>query len=223
MASFMLQESRDYCIELGSPLRACYLDAKAAFDKVWLTGLVYKLHTMGVRGKLLRIVNSILRGTRSQVLHDGRLSKPFHIEQGTHQGSICAPFYYTVYINDLLKDLSASTYGLHIGEVPLSAPTQAQSNICDMCLKTYYDKVYHVLFQCECNTRVSIIQVFYDMTTYKFGKSTRKLLVESNIETFIGYVLGATDNLLKCAIPVELYPDFLISCSHVLRYLSEKQ
>jgi len=30
------------------------------------------------------------------------------------------------------------------------------------------------------------------LTTYKFGKSTRKLLVESNRETFIGYVLGAT-------------------------------
>ena len=101
----MLHESRDYCIELGNPLRACYLDAKAAFDKVWLTGLVYKLHTMGIRGKLLRIVNSTLRGTISIC--------------------ICAPFYYTVFINDLLKDLSASTYGLHIGEVPLSAPTQA--------------------------------------------------------------------------------------------------
>ena len=91
-----------------------------------------------------------------------------------------------------------------------------------MCLKTYLDEVYHVLFQCECSNRVSITQVFYDMTTYKFGKSTRKLLVESTRETFIGYVLGATDNLLNCAIPVELYPDFLISCSHVLRNLSEK-
>ena len=105
MASFTLQESRDFCIELGNPLRACYLDAKATFDKVWLTGLVYKLHTIGIRGKLLRIVNSTLRGTISIC--------------------ICAPFYYTVFINDLLKDLSASTYGLHIGEVPLSAPTQA--------------------------------------------------------------------------------------------------
>ena len=92
MGSFMLLKSRDYCIELGSPLHACYLDAKAAFDKVWLTGIVYNLHTMGIRDKLLRIVNSTIRGTRSQVLHDGRLSKPFNIEQGTHQGSICAPF-----------------------------------------------------------------------------------------------------------------------------------
>ena len=125
----MLQESRDYCIELGTPLHACYLDSKAAFDKVWLTGLVCKLHTMGIRGKLLRSVNSTLRGTRSQVLNDGRLSKPFNIEQGTRQGSICALYYYTVYINDLLKDLSASTYGLHIGEVPLSAPTQADDII----------------------------------------------------------------------------------------------
>ena len=101
--------------------------------------------------------------------------------------------------------------------------TDHQSNICDLCLKTYSDKVYHVLFQCECNNRVNIIQVFYDMTTYKFGISTLKLLVESNRETFIGYVLGATDNLLNCAILVEHYPDFLISCSHVLRNLSGKK
>ena len=66
IASFMLQESRDYCIELGTPLHACYLDSKAAFDKVWLTGLVCKLHTMGIRGKLLRIVNSTLRGTEGK-------------------------------------------------------------------------------------------------------------------------------------------------------------
>ena len=50
--------------------------------------------------------------------------------------------------------------------------TDHQSNICDLCLKTYSDKVYHVLFQCECNNRVNIIQVFDDMTTYKFGIST---------------------------------------------------
>ena len=49
--------------------------------------------------------------------------------------------------------------------------TDHQSNTCDLCLKIYSDKVYHVLFKCECNNRVNIIQVFYDMTTYKFGKS----------------------------------------------------
>ena len=39
--------------------------------------------------------------------------------------------------------------------------TGHQPNTCDLCLKTYSDKVYHVLFQCECNNRVNIIKVFF--------------------------------------------------------------
>ena len=35
------------------------------------------------------------------------------------------------------------------------------------------------------------------MTTYNFGKRICKLLVESYREIFIGYVLGATDDLVK--------------------------
>jgi len=54
------------------------------------------------------------------------------------------------------------------------------------------------------------------MSTNKFGKRICKLLVESNRETFIGYVLGATDDLLIYAISAELYLDILIFCSHVL-------
>ena len=33
MTSFLLQESRDYCYVRSSDIRACFLDAKAAFDK----------------------------------------------------------------------------------------------------------------------------------------------------------------------------------------------
>ena len=122
MTSFLLQESRDYCYERGSDLPACFLDAKAAFDKVWISGLIYKLYHLGERGKPFRIINHSLRGASIQVLQDGRLSEPFSIKQGTRQGSICALFYYIVYINDLLKELSRSPHGLHIGD--LSATTQ---------------------------------------------------------------------------------------------------
>ena len=84
---FLLQESRDYCYVRGSDLHACFLDAKAAFDKVWISGLIYILYHLGVRGKPLRIINHSLSGAYSQVLQE-----PFSIKQGTRQGSICAPF-----------------------------------------------------------------------------------------------------------------------------------
>ena len=56
---------------------------------------------------------------------DVRLSEPFKIEQGCRQGSICSPFLYNVFINELLHELSKSPYGLSINAVNVCAPTQA--------------------------------------------------------------------------------------------------
>ena len=144
LTSSLLQESRDYCYERGSDLHACFLDAKAAFVKVWISGLIYKLYHLRVRGKPLRIINHSLRGASSQVL---QLSEPFSIKQGTRHGSICAPFYYIVYINDLLKELSCSPHGLHIGDLSLSAPTQAD----DIVILSLSRKYLQVLLNICCN------------------------------------------------------------------------
>jgi len=125
MVSFLLQESRNYCNERHSPLHACYLDARSAFDVVWTSGLLYKLYHLGIRGKALRIIHDSFQGSSSRVLIDGHLSNPFCIERGTRQGSICAPFYYTVFVDNLLDQIQASAHGLRIGDLDLSAPTQA--------------------------------------------------------------------------------------------------
>jgi len=48
--------SSNYCVEGGSPLHVCYLDARAAFDCVWISCLLYKLHDKGIGGNDLRNV-----------------------------------------------------------------------------------------------------------------------------------------------------------------------
>ena len=105
------------------------------------------MYHLGVRGNPLRIINHSLRGASRQVLQDGRLSEPFSIKQGTREGSICAPFYYIVYINDLLKELLCSPHGLHIGDLSLSAPTQAD----DIVLLSLSRKHLQVLLNICCN------------------------------------------------------------------------
>ena len=108
MVSLILQEARDFCCERGSALNVCYMDAKSAFDMVWIDGLLYKLHNMGVGGKTLRVIANSFQGSSSRVLQNGYLSESFHIKQGPRQGSICAPFLYTVYINNLHAKLQES-------------------------------------------------------------------------------------------------------------------
>ena len=92
---------------------------------VWINGLLFKLHEFRVRGKLLRLVHDSFRYCSSRVLLSDHLSEPYAIEQGTRQGSICAPFYYITYLDALLNDLQSSTYALRVGNLLLSAPTQA--------------------------------------------------------------------------------------------------
>ena len=74
---------------------------------------------------MLRIIKDSFTGCCSQVYLNGHVSEHFVISQGTRQGSILAPFYYTVFVDDLLKELKLSNSGLRIADVILSSPTQA--------------------------------------------------------------------------------------------------
>ena len=88
-------------------------------------GRLDKLYHFGIKDKLLRIINNTFEGASSRVLYNGYLSETFQIMQGTRQGSICAPFYYTIHVDGLLDELQRSVHGLRVGELKLSAPTQA--------------------------------------------------------------------------------------------------
>ena len=125
MASFITHEARDFAKERGSPMYCCYLDAKQAFDRVWIKGLLYKLHELGIRGKMLRIIANMFSDTSSKVLVNGVLSDSLPLQQGTKQGSILSPFFYTVYIDQLLNELMKSNHGLKLQDIPVCAPTQA--------------------------------------------------------------------------------------------------
>jgi len=59
MVSLILQEAGDFCCERGSALNVCYMDAKSASDILWIDGLLYKLHSMGVGGKTLKVAPCI--------------------------------------------------------------------------------------------------------------------------------------------------------------------
>ena len=106
MVSFTVQKARYYCIERESPLHVCYMDDNSAFDLVGIHGLIYKLFNFGVNGNMLRLIWNSFQDCSSRVLLNGHLSSAFRIEQGTRQGSVCAPFYHTVYVNALLEALT---------------------------------------------------------------------------------------------------------------------
>ena len=84
---------------------AFFLDIKKAYDTVWRNGLWCKLWDMGVRGKMWRIIKKMYEESRSMVLLEGEKSEVFNVEQGVAQGCSLSPILFSIYINDLLKEV----------------------------------------------------------------------------------------------------------------------
>ena len=96
MVTFILQKCANYCIERGSDLYACFMDAEKAFDKVWLNGLLYKLYNIGITNSKDFYLLHDFWYMKSRVLAHNLLSDWIMIEQGTRQGSLLSPFMYSV-------------------------------------------------------------------------------------------------------------------------------
>ena len=91
-----------------------FLDIRKAYDTVWHAGLWYKLWDMGVKGKMWRVIKDMYKEPRSVVLLEGQKSSSFNIEQGVAQGCSLSSILFSVFINDLLKEVENAELGVEL-------------------------------------------------------------------------------------------------------------
>ena len=83
---------------------AVFVDISKAYDKVWIEGLLYKIHhDLGITGNLYYMLRELLTNRTFQVVADGKMSIRLVLRAGVPQGSILAPFLFLIYIHDIIS------------------------------------------------------------------------------------------------------------------------
>ncbi len=142
-AAWIVQQAISEAYHKSQPVFIAYLDAKAAFDAVYVKSLLRRLYLAGIQGPLWLMYNSLHDQATSRVKWGGALSEPFPILQGVRQGGLTSTTEYKQFVDPLLRILGSTACGGHIGSLQVAAPTCAD----DVALVAFSPQDLQVMLQ----------------------------------------------------------------------------
>ena len=120
--AMLLQETVATELESHSKVFVAYYDVAKAFDGVWVDGLFYRLHEMGVVGKTWRLLYKTYIDFKCRVRIQSLHSDWYNMECGIHQGGFLSLMKYTAFINSLLLELESSKLCCTLHQIRTSPP-----------------------------------------------------------------------------------------------------
>ena len=143
---FSLKQVIDYYRYNGSPVYLCFFDVSKAFDRVPHNVLFSKLFERTVPHIVIRLLIYWYSTQTFTIRWNNVLSDPFTVSNGLRQGSILSPTLFSVYMDSLSIELSASSVGctpnticfnhlVYADDTVLLAPSpKALQNLINICV-----------------------------------------------------------------------------------------
>ena len=116
-ALFVFNESVRYFIRHGSRVHCAALDASKAFDKVLHFGLFYKMVSKGISPMFINVLIYWYSRLHCAVLWKSVMGESFWIKCGVRQGGVLSPYLFSLYVDDVIKALRNSGYGIFVGSI----------------------------------------------------------------------------------------------------------
>jgi hypothetical protein len=107
----------DYYTGQGSHIFTCFVDFSKAFDRVNYWKLFNKLLDDNVDCNIVALLAVWYSKQSVCVRWKNTTSKPFNIGNGTRQGGLASPYFFTRYIRELISAVALSNVGCNLGGV----------------------------------------------------------------------------------------------------------
>ena len=114
--AFILNALIDKSAASKRPLYICYVDFKAAFDKINRAALLYKMMSKGIGGKFIEIIKSMFSNAKSRVKWNAKLGTQLSNLHGVLQGGVLSPTLFNLFVTDLGEYLDAGN-GISVGDI----------------------------------------------------------------------------------------------------------
>ena len=93
---------------LSLKVRSIFLDMSKALDKVWHGRLLYKLNSIGISGKLSKLIESYLSHRFQRVVLTGQSLSQRPVLVGVTHGFILEPLLFLTYVNCMHNGLRSN-------------------------------------------------------------------------------------------------------------------
>jgi len=130
--TFLLKQTASYFVTHGSSVKAVFLDASKAFDRVLHMKLFEKLIQRKVPMCFVHLLKHWYKEQMMQIKWGKNFSEPLHVSNGARQRGVPSPYLIAVYLDDLSNELNNIKAGCYIGEVLLNHLMFAD-DICVFC------------------------------------------------------------------------------------------